>query len=53
MTNEITIKEYKCGATGEVCRCKQREDGSFPCDECKIGIEFRKQWENQPILSDD
>lgn len=42
-----------CGANGKACEYKRREDGTAPCDECPIGVEFRKQWENQPILHDE
>ena len=44
---------YTCGATGGPCDREKRADGSFPCDGCQVGTEFRKSWEGQPNLMDD
>lgn len=42
-----------CGATGLECPYKPNESGEFPCGECETGIEFRKQWADQPTLHDE
>lgn len=42
-----------CGAVGGECPYNGNEKNEWPCDKCEVGREFRKKWQNEPVIHDD